>query len=85
MRPDLPVMALVTDGPFRYTRNPLYMASTTIYSGIALSTGVWWLWVTLVPALMVVHWKIVKREEQFLEWKFGDRYRSYKSRVRRWV
>ena len=85
VRPDLPVMALVTDGPYRYTRNPLYMALTTIYVGIALSTGVLWLLVTLVPTLLVVHWKIVRREEQFLEWKFGDRYRSYKSRVRRWV
>lgn len=84
VRPDLPVIALVTDGPFRYTRNPLYTAMTTIYVGIALSTGVLWLLVTLAPALFVVHWKIVRREEQFLEWKFGDRYRSYKSQVRRW-
>lgn len=85
VRPDLPVMALVTDGPFRYTRNPLYASLTTMYAGIALSTGIWWLWVTLIPALAVVHWKIVRREEQFLEAKFGDRYRSYKARVRRWV
>jgi protein-S-isoprenylcysteine O-methyltransferase Ste14 len=61
------------------------MALTTIYVGIALSTGVLWLLVTLVPTLLVVHWKIVRREEQFLEWKFGDRYRSYRARVRRWV
>ncbi len=85
VRPDLPVVALVTDGPFRYSRNPLYIGLTTIYAGVALSTGVLWLLVTLVPALLVLHWKIVKREEQFLEWKFGERYRSYKTRVRRWV
>jgi protein-S-isoprenylcysteine O-methyltransferase Ste14 len=85
VRPDLPVTALVTDGPFQYTRNPLYMGLTTIYVGIALSSGVLWFLVTLLPVLGIVHWKIVRREEQFLEAKFGEVYRDYKTRVRRWV
>lgn len=85
VRPDRPVTALVTDGPYRYTRNPLYIGLTTIYLGIALSTGVLWLLITLVPVLAVMNWKIVRREEQFLEAKFGDAYRNYKVRVRRWV
>jgi protein-S-isoprenylcysteine O-methyltransferase Ste14 len=85
VRPDRPVTALVMDGPFQYTRNPLYMALTTIYIGITLSTGVLWFLVTLVPVLVVMHWKIVRREEQFLEAKFGEVYRDYKTRVRRWV
>lgn len=85
VRPELPVMALVTDGPFRYTRNPLYTALTIIYLGVALSTGVLWLCFTLAPALVVVHWKIVRREEQYLQAKFGERYYSYKARVRRWL
>lgn len=85
VRPDRPVTALVTDGPFRYTRNPLYIGLTTIYLGIVFSTGVLWLFVTLIPVLAVTHWKIVRREEQFLEAKFGDDYRTYKALVRRWV
>ena len=85
VRPDRPVTALVTDGPFQFTRNPLYIGLTTIYVGISLSTGVLWLLVTLIPALAVVHWKIVRREEQFLEAKFGVAYRDYKARVRRWL
>lgn len=85
IRPDRPVTALVTDGPFQYTRNPLYMALTTIYLGIVLSSGVLWFLVTLVPVLAMIHLKIVRREEQFLEAKFGDVYRDYKTRVRRWV
>jgi protein-S-isoprenylcysteine O-methyltransferase Ste14 len=85
VRPDRPVTALVTDGPFQFTRNPLYIGLTTIYVGISLSTGVLWLLVTLLPALAVVHWKIVRREEQFLEAKFGVTYRDYKARVRRWL
>lgn len=85
VRPRRPVTALVTDGPFRYTRNPLYVALVAIYVGIALSSGVLWLFVTLIPALWALRWKIVKGEEQFLEMKFGAAYRAYKARVRRWV
>jgi protein-S-isoprenylcysteine O-methyltransferase Ste14 len=85
VRPDRPVTALVTDGPFQFTRNPLYIGLTTIYVGISLSTGVLWMLVTLVPTLAIVHWKIVRREEQFLEAKFGEAYRLYTARVRRWV
>ncbi len=85
VRPDQPVTALVTRGPFRYSRNPLYIALTTIYVGITVTLGAWWPVATLVPALAVVHWRIVRREEQFLETRFGDEYRAYRARVRRWV
>jgi protein-S-isoprenylcysteine O-methyltransferase Ste14 len=85
VRPDLPVTALVTDGPFRYSRNPLYMACTIIYLGITLSVGSFWLLVALIPTLAVVHYKIVRREEEYLEGRFGDCYRAYKAQVHRWI
>lgn len=85
VRPDQPVTALVAGGPFRYSRNPLYIALTTIYAGIAITFGAWWPLATLVPALALVHWRIVRREEQYLEARFGDEYRAYKARVRRWI
>ena len=85
VRPDLPVTSLVTTGPFRYSRNPLYMALTIIYLGITLSAGSLWPLLTLMPALAVVHWKIVLREEQYLESRFGDGYRTYKAQVNRWI
>jgi protein-S-isoprenylcysteine O-methyltransferase Ste14 len=85
VRPGLPVTTLVTDGPFRYSRNPLYVALTTIYVATIFYTGMWWLLVTLIPALAIVHWKIVLREEQYLENRFGENYRAYKARVRRWI
>ncbi len=85
VRPNRPVTALVTGGPFRYSRNPFYLAMTVIYLGIALYAGVLWPLVTLVPALLMVHWRIVRREEGFLESRFGDDYRVYKAHVRRWI
>ncbi len=85
VRPDLPVTALVTSGPYRYSRNPLYMACTIIYLGITLSIGSLWLLVILIPALAVVRYRIVRREEEYLESRFGDNYRAYKAQVNRWI
>lgn len=85
VRPDRPVTALVTSGPFRYSRNPLYIALTVIYLGITLTSGSLWPLLTLTPVLAVVHWKIVLREEQYLESRFGDDYRAYKAQVHRWI
>lgn len=85
VRPDHPVTTLVTGGPFRYSRNPLYIALIIIYAGITISLGAWWALATLVPALAIVQWRIVRREEQYLEARFGDKYRAYKARVRRWI
>lgn len=85
VRPDRPVTALVTNGPFRYSRNPLYVALTILYVAAILVLGTIWPLATLVPTLVMVHWKIVRREEQYLEARFGDTYRAYKARVHRWI
>jgi len=85
LRPTLPVTALVTGGPFRFTRNPLYLSMTILYAGITLQFDALWPLFTLPPALAIVHWKIILREEKYLEAKFGDAYRAYKARVRRWI
>jgi protein-S-isoprenylcysteine O-methyltransferase Ste14 len=85
VRPDRPTLALVTGGPFRYSRNPLYVALTMLYVGVALLFGALWPLVLLVPVLGVLRWGIVAREERYLAAKFGDAYRAYVARVRRWV
>ena len=85
LRPSLPVSKLVTNGPFRFTRNPLYLSMTVLYTGITLQVDDLWPLLTLLPALAIVHWKIILREEKYLEAKFGDEYRAYKARVRRWI
>jgi protein-S-isoprenylcysteine O-methyltransferase Ste14 len=77
--------AIVADGPFRVTRNPLYVGLTLIYLGLTLGFDVWWGLVLLVPLLIVMHFGVVCREERYLERKFGDDYRQYKRRVARYI
>jgi len=85
IRPDQPTLALVFDGPFRFTRNPLYVALTGLYVGIALLVNALWPLLFLIPVLGVLRWGVVAREERYLEAKFGEPYRIYKARVRRWI
>jgi protein-S-isoprenylcysteine O-methyltransferase Ste14 len=85
IRPDQPTLAIVTDGPFRFTRNPLYLAGTGLYLAIALLVNGLGLLVLVLPMLAVLHWGVVRREERYLETKFGDPYREYRARVRRWL
>jgi protein-S-isoprenylcysteine O-methyltransferase Ste14 len=84
IRPDQPTLAIVSDGPFRFTRNPLYVSLTGLYVGIALLVNALWPLLLLLPALVVLQWGVVAREERYLEAKFGETYRAYRSRVRRW-
>jgi protein-S-isoprenylcysteine O-methyltransferase Ste14 len=85
IRPDQPTLAIVTAGPFRFTRNPLYLAGTGLYLAIALLVNGLGLLVLVLPMLAVLHWGVVRREERYLETKFGDPYREYRARVRRWL
>jgi protein-S-isoprenylcysteine O-methyltransferase Ste14 len=85
VRPDRPATALVTGGPFRFSRNPLYLSLITLYLGITLLFDALWPLIMLIPVLAFVHWRIVLREEKYLEAKFGVAYRDYKTRVRRWI
>jgi protein-S-isoprenylcysteine O-methyltransferase Ste14 len=83
--PDLPTTALVSDGIYARTRNPFYLGSTLIYLGLAIAAGSLWAIVLMVPMLWVINVGVVAREERCLERKFGEAYRTYKARVRRWV
>jgi protein-S-isoprenylcysteine O-methyltransferase Ste14 len=83
--PNKPTLAIVTDGPFQYTRNPLYVGATLVYTGLALIFNSFWPFVLLPPLLVVMHWGVVRREESYLESKFGKPYLDYKERVRRWI
>ncbi len=76
---------IVTDGIYRYTRNPMYLSLTVIYVAVCVMANAWWGLLLLVPLLLVVQKGIIEREEQYLIRKFGDEYGHYKARVRRWL
>ncbi len=80
-----PATAIVTTGPFRLSRNPLYVSLALIYTGIVFAVNSAWAFAMLVPALVVVRYGVIAREERYLERKFGDDYLAYKARVRRWL
>jgi protein-S-isoprenylcysteine O-methyltransferase Ste14 len=83
--PHRPTTALVTHGPFRYTRNPIYLAFTVVYLGAAALANGLMLLVPLPVVIAVMQRGVIEREERYLERKFGDSYRQYESRVRRWI
>jgi len=85
INPARPALAIVTAGPYRFTRNPMYLALCLLNLGIGL------LLCDLIPVLLtlalflVLHYGVILREERYLEKKFGPVYSSYKARVRRWL
>jgi protein-S-isoprenylcysteine O-methyltransferase Ste14 len=83
--PNLPTTALVVDGIYRQTRNPLYLGATLIYLGLSVGAGSLWAIVLVIPLLWVINVGVIAREERYLERKFGDAYRVYKEQVRRWI
>ncbi len=85
VRPDRPALAVVEGGPFAFVRNPLYVSLILLYLGIGVALGSPAFLVVLVPFALVLHFGVVLREERYLEAKFGDVYRRYKARVRRWL
>lgn len=80
-----PTTAIVTNGIYRLSRNPMYLSLTIAYCGIASWINSLWILLLTVPVLIVVDWGIIKREERYLQQKFGDEYLRYKSEVRRWI
>lgn len=80
-----PTSALVVDGVYRLTRNPMYVGMALAYLGIAFLLDRPLAMALLPVALLVIHHGVVLREERYLEAKFGDPYRRYKASVRRWL
>jgi protein-S-isoprenylcysteine O-methyltransferase Ste14 len=85
IRTDRPVPRLVTDGPFRFTRNPEYLGLAMLYAGIALLRNSLWAILLLPVVVYVIQREVIGREERYLERTSGEEYLAYKARVRRWV
>ena len=80
-----PTTAIVTTGPYRLSRNPIYLAFSVLQLGVAIWATSLWLLLTLVVAVAVIHYVVIPKEEQYLERRFGDQYLEYKASVRRWL
>jgi protein-S-isoprenylcysteine O-methyltransferase Ste14 len=85
VRPDRGACALIRTGPFRYSRNPLYVAVSLLIAGIAVWMNSLWVLVMLIPLFLVLSRAVIAREERYLEHKFGREYRDYRASVRRWL
>ena len=83
--PFSPATTLVTHGFYRFTRNPMYLGLTLAYIGLAAVLDTAWPLILLPFVLWGLISTVIKKEEEYLEQRFGDEYREYKKRVRRWV
>jgi protein-S-isoprenylcysteine O-methyltransferase Ste14 len=82
---NMPTTTIVRTGPYRLTRNPIYIGMFLGLVGLAIAFDSLWLVATLVPFALVIRYGVVACEEAYLERKFGDAYRDYRARVRRWL
>ena len=76
---------IVESGPFRYTRNPMYLSLLVLFVGGMLAFRLPWAAVLLLPVFLALHFGVILPEERYLEAAFGEPYRSYRRRVRRWL
>ena len=85
VEPWKPTTAIVTTGPYRLTRNPMYVGMASLYVGLAFAFGLIWAFALLPVVLIVIDRLVIAREEPYLERLFGEEYLAYKRRVRRWI
>jgi protein-S-isoprenylcysteine O-methyltransferase Ste14 len=83
--PYTPTKAVVVTGPYRFSRNPIYVAFLIFVLSFALLANSYWFVFAAVLLLILLHFGVVRREEIYLSEKFGDEYSAYCSRVRRWI
>src|SRR5262249_23149243 len=81
----LPTTTIVDTGPYRFTRNPIYLGMVLGLIGLAIALNSLWLLLTLAPFAPVIRYGVIAREEAYLERKFGDDYPRCRAGVRRWL
>lgn len=77
--------ALVIAGPYRYTRNPMYIAGMLLTAAFGLWLNTWWPIILLVPTLLIIRYYVIAREERYMRRRFGSEYDAYMKQVRRWL
>ncbi|MCC6598590.1 MAG: isoprenylcysteine carboxylmethyltransferase family protein [Alphaproteobacteria bacterium] len=83
--PNQPALAIVTGGPFKYSRNPMYLSFMIGTAGLALLAGAPWMLLVLFPLFYLLDQRVIVPEEEYLTAKFGAVYTDYKETVRRWI
>jgi protein-S-isoprenylcysteine O-methyltransferase Ste14 len=77
--------SLETSGIYSYTRNPMYLSLLFLYSGLSIFFGNWWTFILIPFLIIVIQLYVIKKEEKYLQHAFGERYKAYTKRVRRWI
>jgi protein-S-isoprenylcysteine O-methyltransferase Ste14 len=85
IRPNKPASTLVTHGPFRLSRNPMYLGLCVVYLGVMLLLNSAWIVLFLPLVITILHLTVIRREERYLSATFGVTYDEYRRRVRRWL
>jgi protein-S-isoprenylcysteine O-methyltransferase Ste14 len=83
--PAKPALLIVRGGPFRFTRNPMYLALCLLQLALGFFLNDWITLLFVVPLVLILHYGVVVREERYLTAKFGEPYLEYKRQVRRWL
>jgi protein-S-isoprenylcysteine O-methyltransferase Ste14 len=83
--PIRPATALVIAGPYRFTRNPMYVSLALLTVALGLLLNTWWVIVWLIPALILIRFFVIAPEERYLRRRFGAEYEAYTRQVRRWL
>jgi protein-S-isoprenylcysteine O-methyltransferase Ste14 len=83
--PHVPTTALTSKGPYSLTRNPMYLSMAMFCVGISLEVNMLWPLLSVPLVVIIIDRIVIRKEERYLEERFGDEYRQYKKRVRRWV
>jgi len=83
--PRKPSPELILGGPFRWSRNPIYVGMALLQAGIGVAAGNAWLLLLLAPLMLILQRNVIEREEEYLGHKFGDAYAAYRASVRRWL
>jgi len=84
IKPDQSTTTIVRKGPYRFSRNPMYICMVLLHFGVALWMNSVWVLLSIVPALLIIAVYVIPREERYLQRKFGKTYLDYKDSVRRW-
>ena len=80
-----PVITIVATGPYRFSRNPIYLSFVLLQLGIAMTANSVWILLMVIPTFLYLSLGVIDREESYLSRKFGDEYHDYKESVRRWL